>query len=137
MGGLSVMVLAVPAVVSQAQRVEHELRVARDDLEDTVSARTESLRQAVKALEREVLERTRAEHELRESELRMRGLLEASPDAMVVVDSSGTITEISAQVERLFGYGRGELIGRSGFSFREFAAQTSPQRLFRGSARGP
>jgi integral membrane sensor domain MASE1 len=56
MGGLSVMILAVAAVVLQAQRVERELRVARDDLEDTVSARTESLRQAVKALEREVLD---------------------------------------------------------------------------------
>jgi PAS domain S-box-containing protein len=112
MGGLSVMILAVAAVVLQAQRVEHELRVARDDLEGTVSARTESLRQAVKALEHEVVERTRAEHELRESEVRTRGLLEASPDAMVVVDASGTIIEISAQVEKVFGYRRSELIGR-------------------------
>jgi PAS domain S-box-containing protein len=112
MGGLSMMNLIVAAAVATGQSVEHELRVARGDLESTVSARTESLSQAVRALEYQVQERTRAEQELRESEVRMRGLLEASPDAMVVVNSSGTITEISAQVEKVFGYGRNELIGR-------------------------
>jgi PAS domain S-box-containing protein len=113
MAGLSMMNLVVAAVVSSGQRVEHELRVARDELENTVSARTESLSQAVRALEHEVHERRRAEQELRESEVRMRGLLEAAPDAMVVVDATGTITEISAQVRKVFGYARNELIGQS------------------------
>jgi PAS domain S-box-containing protein len=112
MGGLAMMNLVVAAVVARGQSVEHELRVARDDLETTVSARTQSLSEAVRALEHEVKERRRAEQELRESEVRMRGLLEAAPDAMVVVDASGAITEISAQVETVFGYARNELIGR-------------------------
>jgi len=39
-------------------------------------------------------------------------LFEASPDAIVVTDAEGRITSINSQVERLFGYGRQEIIGQ-------------------------
>lgn len=48
----------------------------------------------------------------RSAEKKFQGILESAPDAMVIVDESGTIKIINAQTERLFGYVRGELLGR-------------------------
>jgi len=45
-------------------------------------------------------------------QLEFRELFEAAPDAIVVVDRDGTIVRLNLQVERMFGYGRDELLGK-------------------------
>jgi len=46
------------------------------------------------------------------TEVRFEALLESAPDALVMVDGRGRITQVNAQVERIFGYGREELLGQ-------------------------
>jgi len=66
----------------------------------------------VTAAIRDISERKEAQEHLAQSEARYRGLLEAAPDAMVVVDQRGEIVLLNVQAEKQFGYSRDELVGQ-------------------------
>ena len=66
----------------------------------------------VTAAIRDISVRKRAEKHLAQMEGRYRGLLEAAPDAMVVVHQDGGIVLLNLQAEKEFGYHRDELLGQ-------------------------
>jgi PAS domain S-box-containing protein len=77
---------------------------------------------AFQALEREARERSRAEQAVRELNAELergrqnatfQALLESAPDAIVIVNQQSEIILVNSQTEKLFGYSRGEVLGKS------------------------
>ncbi|SCK15928.1 PAS domain S-box protein [Vogesella sp. LIG4] len=60
----------------------------------------------------DVSDRTRSENALRQSETHFRQVVEATPDALMMVDRHGVIRLVNGRMEELFGYTREELVGQ-------------------------
>ena len=100
-------------------------------------------RQFILALARDVTERKRAEHALRESEARFKTLFESAPDTYYLNDLKGTFLDGNRASEVLTGYLREELIGENFLSINllppEDIRRTAKllERSVRGEATGP
>lgn len=64
------------------------------------------------SVNRDITERRKSEEVLRASEERFRLIVEAALSAMITVDSNGKIHLVNLQAQKLFGYGKEELLGR-------------------------
>ncbi|HEX8408242.1 MAG TPA: ATP-binding protein [Thermoanaerobaculia bacterium] len=70
-------------------------------------------RQVVVQLElrRQIMEKTIAERELRQSEARTRSIIENAIGALITIAEGGAIESVNPAAEQIFGYGAKELIG--------------------------
>lgn len=98
--------LVVCYEITQHKQAQASLEQAHARLEETIFERTEELRQAFEQLQHELSQRTLAEKRFEE-------VVEATPEALLLMDQAGSIMLINAQAERLFGYAREELVGQS------------------------
>jgi PAS domain S-box-containing protein len=88
----------------------------------------------VTAAIRDISVRRAAESHLAQMEGRYRGLLEAAPDAMVVVNRRGEIVLLNVQAERQFGYHRDELVGQR---MKNIIPEGFAERLISDGLRSP
>ncbi|KAF0170124.1 MAG: two-component system sensor-response regulator hybrid protein [Limisphaerales bacterium] len=99
--------LSVTAMRDEAGQIIGFMGIAHD-----ISRRREAqarVGQLAAQLDRRVRERTA---QVAASEERFRLVVEASPSGLLMVDREGRIVLVNAQLERLFGYTRAELIGQ-------------------------
>jgi PAS domain S-box-containing protein len=88
----------------------------------------------VTAAIRDITVRKDAERHLAQMEGRYRGLLEAAPDAMVVVNRRGEIVLLNVQAEKQFGYRRDELVGQR---MKNIIPEGFAERLISDGLRSP
>ena len=101
----------IEAAVLEKGYWEGELKhQTRDGRTVTVSSRW-ALRKGDNGEPIGVLESNRDITKLKNEEKRFENLLEAAPDAIIIVNGAGIIQIINAQTEKMFGYLRGELLG--------------------------
>jgi sigma-B regulation protein RsbU (phosphoserine phosphatase) len=83
-------------------------------LEGNISCRLEgSLPVATVGIFRDVSKRKQMEEMLRESEEKLRALLESASEGILLVTSAGRIDLANARIEQMFGYDRQELMGQA------------------------
>jgi PAS domain S-box-containing protein len=99
--------------ITARKRAEAELHQVHRELENRVRDRTLELQTANTALQREIIDRKRAEANLQASEKHYRDLVETSSDLIWSVDAAGRWTFVNRRAAwRIYGYAPEEMLGR-------------------------
>jgi len=110
--GNIVAALGMAKDISYRKKIEEELQKAHDELEQRVAVRTSELLRANEQLNKEITERRRMEEALRESEAKLKIILENIRDVIFQLSPQGFIQYVSPNAESFYGYKLEELIGR-------------------------
>lgn len=116
------------------------LNVASHTL-DALSSDLESMIEILAGQVGQAIARARLSVAIRESEALYRGLIEACPDGIIVLDSNGVITNASVETIRVHsGYTREDMIGRHATEFvspeeRQLAMENLRAGLMQGTSR--
>ena len=97
--------ILISSLNDSRQRALTALSVARAQLEDRIAERTAELANANESLRAEIERRSRSERNFRR-------LIDAAPDAILVIDGEGKVVTVNDEAERMFGYPRDALLGQ-------------------------
>jgi len=90
-----------------------KLNESYENLENRVNERTQDLAEKNRELGLEIEARGRAQAALRQSEERIRSIVENVLDAIITVDSQGIVQTFNPAAEKVFGYSASEVIGNN------------------------
>ena len=79
---------------------------------DEVGTLAREFNHMVRRIQSDRAERVRAEDALRESEARIRAIIDKAPDGIITIDETGLIETFNPAAERLFGYSVEEAVGK-------------------------
>lgn len=111
----------IPDIMEKLRRENHVVfetnHMAKDGRKIPVEASSHEFdlggKPLILTIARDITERKKAEQELRESEDRYRSVVETAKDAIVSVDSKGSIIFWNTAAAVMFGYSSEEIIGQS------------------------
>ncbi len=112
--------------ITEAQRARDALQEAHRKLERRVRQRTVELVASNNKLKIEIEERTKAEEASRQSEAKLRQLVETISDVIYSVDAKGRVDYISPVIDSILGYSASEIVGRH---FGELFAKEDRHRI--------
>ncbi len=105
--------LIVNQELASRKKSEAELSEYRDHLEDLVKQRTSELEQANQHLREEIAERQQTEEKLSQAVQRLNAHMDNSPLAVIEFDAAFRVIRWSKEAERVFGWTRVEVLGKS------------------------
>jgi len=62
---------------------------------------------------RDVTQRKQSEEAVREAAVRLKAIVDTAADGIITIDEDGIVESINLAAERIFGYGRDEVVGRN------------------------
>lgn len=125
-------VLVVCRDIRDRKKIEEELKLYRNNLEELIKTRTKELSEANKQLQHEIAEREKTEQALKNSELYYRTIFQNTGTAMIIMEEDTTISLSNRESLRFVGYPPEALEGKR--KALEFVAKDDLQRLQEYSA---
>ncbi len=110
----------MPTLATSMEILDRNLKTR--ELLVATQEQAERMEKQAAQLEEQQVEMEAQQAELLETENWFRSIIESAPDGMLVADASGQILLTNPQLERIFGYAPGELVGGS-------IEQLVPERL--------
>lgn len=113
--------VGIMACLARGERVEHyeTVRVTKDggrlDVSLSISPVKDAAGRIVGAstIARDITAKKQHIRRLSESEARLRSIVDAAVDGIIVIDAHGIVEAVNPGAERLFGYEAAEVVGRS------------------------